>query len=260
MTKLLSRSYAYKSPSLKFISSVLRAADALEFDQFRAFAISYLEKMWADDLSDLSNTLENAADTLLLARRCNVNGILKRALYELVISEGFKQSNSTDQIGPDMEDGENQSVLDPSDISLLVHAREKLTMFWMQKATPPPQPAACRSPRKSQAYRNCAVTKRRTHELYKLLVHDSKIFRRYGRDPIWGLRILRNAPWIEGEDRETWFGSTKPQDQRLDQVGYLCSACAKKWRADWQVEKTKLWNDMDTWFKLCNEEEGDGKE
>lgn len=70
--------------------------------------------MWTDDLSDLSDSLDNAADTVLLARRCNVNAILKRALYELVVTEGLKQWEA-DQSDPDVEDGENKSVLSASD-------------------------------------------------------------------------------------------------------------------------------------------------
>ena len=236
----------YKSPTFTFVASILRAADALEFDQFRAFAISYLQKMWTANLSDLSHTLDNAADAVLLARRCNVNGMLKRALYELLISEGFKQSEA-DRIDPGVEDGENKSVLSTSDFSLLVHAREQLTTFWMQKAIPPPQPTICKSLRNSSAYRTCAVTRHRTHELYKELVHDSKTFERYRFDPIWGLEILRSAPWIEGE---VW-PSTQPREGLLlptTEIGYLCSACAQVWRAIWRAEKIKLWHDIGTWL------------
>ena len=253
LTKLLSRSYAYQRPTLRFVSSVLRAADALEFDEFRAFAISYLEEMWTDDLSELGDHLDNAADTLLLARRCNVNSILKRALYELVISEGFKQSTSADPIDPDVED---VSILDPSDVLLLVNTREKLTMFWMQKAVPPPAAATCWSSRDSPAHQACAVTRHMTHELYKMLVHDSKLFECYRHDPISGLQGLCNAPWIKGE---VWS-----QEELLlpsNDVGYLCSTCAKKWRAIWQAEKTILWHDMNMWLELHNEEsEGDSEE
>ena len=230
---------------------MLRAADALEFDEFRAFAISYLEEMWTDDLSELGGPLDNAADTLLLARRCNVNSIFKRALYELVVSNGFKQSEK-DEIDP-----ADQSVLEASDFSLLVHTREMLSMFWMQKAVPPPQPATCRSSRDSRAHQACAVTTRMTHELYKRLVHDSKIFEWWRHDPITGLKMLCNAPWVKGE---VW--SPQRQDLPLPTDGdvYLCSGCAKKWRASWQAERIKLWSDMDMWLELGNEEEGNGEE
>lgn len=250
LTKLPARSYPYDLPSSTFVMSIFRAADALGFDKFRAFAISHLENTWPNTLEDTSDDLDYAADTLFLARRHNINSIVKRALYELVKSEGFEQ-----RVDEDMEDGENQSaVLSASDVSLLVRTREKLTVFWMRKAIPPPQ-STCKSPNYTPACRTCAVTKHRAHELYKELVHDSKIFENYMYDPIEGVQILCSVPWIEGE---VWCGST-PRGL-LRTTGYLCFACAKAWRAIWRAERTKLWNDIDNWFELCNEEEENSEE
>jgi hypothetical protein len=253
LTKLPARSYLYDLPSSRIVMSIFRAADALDFDKFRAFAISYLEHTWPNRLEGTSYDTDYAADTLLLARRYNINSIRKRALYELVKSEGFEQG-----IDEDMEDGENQSaVLSASDVSLLLRTREKLTAFWMRKAIPPPQPT-CKSPINTPACRTCAVTKHRAHELYKEIAHDSKVFEDYMYDPIEGVKILCSAPWIEGE---VWPGSTPEGLVRTTaQAGYLCFACAKAWRAIWQAERTKLWNDMDDWFELCNEEEENGEE
>ena len=59
--------------------SIFRAADALGFDKFRAFAISHLENTWPNTLEDTSDDLDYAADTLFLARRHNINSIVKRA-------------------------------------------------------------------------------------------------------------------------------------------------------------------------------------
>lgn len=209
--------------------------------------------MWPNKLEDRFYGINYAADTVLLARGWNINSILKRALYELVVSPGFKQSE-TDQIDSDMEYGDNQSVLSSSDFSLLVYTREQLTTFWMQKAMPPRQPATCKSPENSHAYQACAVTRRRIHDLYKILVHDSKLFEYYRYDPIQGLQVFCKAPWIKGE---AWPRLTQPQEGLQlpgAEVGYLCSACAKKWRVNWRVERTQLWNNLDTWFDVCNEE------
>lgn len=97
------------------------------------------------------------------------------------------------------------------------------------------------------------MTKHGAHELYKELVHDSKIFEDYMYDPIEGVQILCSVPWIEGE---VWCGSTPRGLLRTTaRAGYLCFACAKAWRAIWRAERTKLWNDIDNWFELCNEEE-----
>jgi len=74
-------------------------------------------------------------DTVLLARRRNVNSVLKRALYELVRAEGFRQETTGDD-GDDEADSD-QSALSTSDILLLLYTREQLTTFWMDKILPP---------------------------------------------------------------------------------------------------------------------------
>ena len=79
--KPYARLYAYTPPSLRNVAAIFRAADALEFDKFKAYAISYLEEMWPDDIHGLRAGEEYAADTVLLARQCNLNSVLKRALY-----------------------------------------------------------------------------------------------------------------------------------------------------------------------------------
>jgi hypothetical protein len=186
--------------------------------------------MWPNRLEDTCHSINYAADTVLLARQWNINSILKRALYELVISEGFKESE-TDQIDPDVDGGGNQPVLTVSDFSLLLHTREQLTTFWMRKAIRPPQPTVCKSAQHSPAYQACAVTRVTAHRLYKLLLHDSNMFERYRYNPIQGLDIICNAPWVQGE---VWPTSIQPREGLLlpiDKVGYLCSPCAKQWRA-----------------------------
>ena len=214
-----------------------------------------MEEKWPDDLDSVEDIIEYAADTILLARRCNINSVLKRALYELVCAEGFKQA--TDSDAEDEDTDSDQSVLNSSDFSLLVRAREQLTMFWMRKAIPPPQPTTCQSP--PQTRRHCAVARRRSYELYKELVHDSKLFEDCRYDTIWGLTGLCKAPWVQGE---VWPSDFPYETVPTAEVGYLCSACAKEWRAIWRAEQAKLWNDVSIWFELSNGEGSgnDGKE
>ena len=252
--KPYARLYAYTPPSLRNVAAIFRAADALEFDKFKAYAISYLEEMWPDDIHGLRAGEEYAADTVLLARQCNVNSVLKRALYELVRAEGFRQETTEDD--GDHEADSDQPALSASDISLLLYTREQLTVFWMGKALPPPQVSACISPQGSQDYQNCVILKGDVHAMYRTLIHDSKIFEKYRYDPMCGLDALRHAPWVCGEGWTEWC-YTYGKDRPTSKSGHLCPACAAKWRSTWQEEQRKLWDDMDSWFELNVEEEQD---
>ncbi|KAF8335233.1 hypothetical protein F5887DRAFT_892062 [Amanita rubescens] len=239
-------SYVFNGlPSLSFVSAILRAAHALDFDQFREFAISCLEHKYPNRLNKLTTKrVEYAASTVQLARQCNVNSVLKRALYELVRAEGFKQETE-----PNTDDYEeavyNQSeALTIFDYSLLVHAREQLTTFWFGKIFPPPAINGCQN----HTYSACAANWGKSPSIYKKLVLDSKIFERYRYDPICGLDAISNAPWCRGE---TW-PSTYGQGLPIIENDHLCHACAQKWRSSWREEKSMLWNKLDTWFELSD--------
>ena len=65
----------------------------LQFPQFRAFAIKCLEQAWPSSIECRTipcKWVEFAADTVTLARAYDVPSILKRSLYELLITPGFK--------------------------------------------------------------------------------------------------------------------------------------------------------------------------
>ena len=230
---------------------MLRAADALDFDNFKDYAIRYFCDKWPDHIQSVTALrLKYAADMVLLARRCSINYVLKRALYELVRAEGFRQ-----ETGPNAEDDDeitsDPSALSASDYSLLLHPREQLTDFWMRKAISYPQVSVCISPKESNDYENCAITTRRVRLLYITLIHEeSKIFEKYRYDPIGGLNAMYDAPWVSGEK---WPSKDVPKSR-------LCSACGTKWRNIWDKELGKLWNDLDTWFELINEDEQDDTE
>ncbi|KAF8351845.1 hypothetical protein F5887DRAFT_1277607 [Amanita rubescens] len=247
--------YAYTPPSLRNVAAIFRAADALEFDKFRAYAISYLEDQWPNDISELTtDRVKYAADTVLLARRRNINSVLKRALYELVRAEGFMQETTGDD--GDGEADSDQSALSASDISLLLYTREQLTTFWMGKIHLPAQASKCISPVGSQSYKNCVLRVYGADSMYKTLILGSKVFEKYRYDPICGLDAFCDAPWVCGETWPLNYGKDLPTSNS----GYLCSACATKWRSIWREEQNKLWDDMDTWFELNVEEEQDNAE
>lgn len=186
--------------------------------------------------------MEHAADAALLAEQYNVNSALKRALYELVRAQHFKQYTDSD----DEDDDHKSNEIVKFHYLWLVHAREKLMAFWIQKAVPP-KGNTCASLRESKAYKQCAITRGVVHVLYKVLVHDSEIFFRYRHDPMVGLQALIDAPWILGD---VW-PPTYPQDLPTVKFGYrICAQCANRWRTMWCKEKEGLWNNLDAWFGL----------
>ena len=216
--------------------AVLRAAHALGFDRFKAFAISYLENKWSDNLANFARgRIEYPADAIRLARRLNINSVLKRALYELVRADGFRE-----------DDNETDFAPDTSELPLLVHAREQLVIFWMRQAVLPPHAKGCYGSEDSQDVWRCAAFLGEAQTLYNTLVHDSNIFEDYRHDPITGLKALLDAPWVFGE---AW-PSTYPKQLPTVETNHLCSACGKKWRVIWRRERKKLWDDLNVWFKL----------
>lgn len=161
---------------------------------------------WPDDVQSVTTQpLKYAADMVLLARRCSLNYVLKRALYELVRAEGFRQETNPNSEDDDEIDS-GRSSLSASDYSLLLHAREQLTIFWMKMALSHPQVSGCTSPKESDDYEDCAVTTRKVRSIYIILMHESNIFENYRYDPICGL---------VGQRREVaagiWEGSSHHQ-------------------------------------------------
>ncbi|KAF8351846.1 hypothetical protein F5887DRAFT_932667 [Amanita rubescens] len=245
--------FTYNPPTSKFVAAMLRAADALDFFNFKDYAIRYFCDKWPDNVQSVTiRRLKYAADMVLLARRCGINYVLKRALYELVRASGFRQETDSSAEDDD-EINSDRSDLSASDYSLLLHVREQLTDFWTGKAIP--YSVACISPKESDDYGDCAVATYRIRSAYMILVHESKIFEKYRYDPIGGLDAIQEAPWVSGEKWPSKYGkdicTTKSR---------LCSACGTKWRNIWDQERKKLWNDLDTWFELINEDEQDDTE
>jgi hypothetical protein len=86
------RTYFIAPPSFEVISSLLRVSTVLKFPKFREFAVHSLTSAWSVELESFSKDskwLEYAAETVTLARECDVTYVLKRALYELVRTPGF---------------------------------------------------------------------------------------------------------------------------------------------------------------------------
>ncbi|KAF8632829.1 hypothetical protein AX15_001659 [Amanita polypyramis BW_CC] len=244
-------SYFYKVPPFRTVASILRAADALEFSQFKEFGIWSLEKNWPFDLDKLTISRGRyAAEVIQLARRCNITSVFKRTFYELVRSEGFRQETDSEIEKDDEDEERTKAILEKDDYALLLDAREKLTAFWMRKAVPPSETVTCSSlPSLNPQY--CAIYTGRVHAFYKSLVHDSKIFEKYRYDPVCGMDALFDAPWGPGEQWQPKYGIT----QTTVPTTYVCPVCCYNWRTKWREEKRKLWEDLDTWFNLEEESE-----
>ena len=186
---------------MKFVSATLRAAHALDFDQFRAFAVYH---KYPNSLNKLTTKrVGYAASTVQLARQCNVKSVLKRALYELVRTEGFKQETAPNTGDYEEADSNQSEALTIFDYSLLVHGREQLTTFWFGKIFPPPAIVGCQN----NNFSTCAF---KSPSIYKKLILDSKIFERYRYDPICGLDAISNAPWCRGETWPSTYGLGLP--------------------------------------------------
>ncbi|KAJ3884788.1 hypothetical protein GG344DRAFT_14665, partial [Lentinula edodes] len=121
--------YIDNPPDLQTVVSIFRAAHKLKFTRFEDWTKSLLEKMWPAQLDPLDTIVATAV--VLLARDCGLQSVLKRALYELVRTDGFGQTlgSSTSVSGP-------FDQLSAEDHRLLVKARERLISLWMSVAAP----------------------------------------------------------------------------------------------------------------------------
>ncbi|KAG2370319.1 hypothetical protein BDR07DRAFT_1387002 [Suillus spraguei] len=83
--------YYFQPPPFSVLAPILRAATALRFETYRVWAAGVLGQTWS----------ENAAEIIALARSCNVNNGVKRALYELSRTRwiGLNGNDVIEQLG-----------------------------------------------------------------------------------------------------------------------------------------------------------------
>jgi hypothetical protein len=92
------------------MTRILRASTSLEFPDFRAWIVRHFNERWSDNLSNLTTErLENAAETISLARQYDVPGVLKRAFYEVIRTPGFGKSGLGDSEYVEGGEGEGGS-------------------------------------------------------------------------------------------------------------------------------------------------------
>ncbi|KAF9461804.1 hypothetical protein BDZ94DRAFT_1263029 [Collybia nuda] len=226
------RKYTYTKPTFQEVASILRASTALSFEKFKPWARQYLENMWSPNLDSVTTTcIPLATETIILARRCSIPSVLKRALYELVRMKGFGQIHV---IHDDNDDSKSAGTLSATDHLILTKAREKLGSRWIEIALSPPRvlrPAASvPTPRPLCDNAHCTfASPENTHRIYRKLVHDSGIFASYIWDTICGVQALLDAPWTDEG---------------------CCVGCVGKIKGEWQRQKERIWRDLDVWFGL----------
>ncbi|OAX37283.1 hypothetical protein K503DRAFT_667710, partial [Rhizopogon vinicolor AM-OR11-026] len=114
-------------PPFPVLAAILRAATALGFDTYRAFAVKLLENAWSSALTDLTTeTKANAVEVVALARSCGVESVLKRAFYEMVRVAGYGLSDGE----LDGSDGEEFQEISRADERRLERMREHLISTW----------------------------------------------------------------------------------------------------------------------------------
>lgn len=221
------RTYYYSIPPFNTIAAIFRASTGLAFTELAAWSTRYLQEMWPSSLAALSTTpIPFATETVILGRQCSISSVLKRALYELIRTEGFGQYDN--ERAPDAR-------LSPSDHEALQRSREKLTLLWITTAG-----SVLNDFRKCPASSlpTSAVTTAGvcltsdwglTTIAHTRLVHESGIFAEYHCDPLNGMKALMEAPWAE--------------------AGF-CGACVDLRKQVWGQAMEKSWQDLDAWFGI----------
>ncbi|KAG1734947.1 uncharacterized protein EDB91DRAFT_1250771 [Suillus paluster] len=216
--------YYFEPPPFLVLAPILRAATALRFEWYRAWAARILEQTWSSNLVDLtSERKENAAEVIVLARSCGVNSGMKRALYELA---------RTRRIGLPDDDVSGQPRLKRigrADERRVALVREFLVTTWSRVAVRI-DTFPCLDEKWKASLRDTAKIcpqKRAQQATWDIRVHDSGLYTRFLFDPVCGVQALIDIPWEE----EEW-----------------CSDCIQLRRAAWTMIRQELWNDMDKYI------------
>ncbi|KAG2088679.1 uncharacterized protein F5147DRAFT_44627 [Suillus discolor] len=119
------------------LMSLIRAATGLGFDSDRVWLVKELETLWPSSLEELTANLEphlDAPKVAVLARMCNIDGLLKPAFYNMARMAGFglNELEESEQIGH-------------ADMLRLIRIREYLSDMWVQAAAREDPAFVCRN-------------------------------------------------------------------------------------------------------------------
>ncbi|KAG1761742.1 hypothetical protein EDD22DRAFT_779334 [Suillus occidentalis] len=195
--------YYFVPPAFQVLAAILRAATALGFNTYRAFAVKLLENAWSSSLTDLTaESKSNAVEVVVLARTCGIESVLKRAFYEMVRVSGYGLGDGE----LDSADGEEISRADERRLERM---REHLISSWSQDCGAHGLcPAMCWK-----------------QDAWERRVHDSGLYDEYQFDPLCGLQALIDIKWDEEEGwcsdcvrvrREAW---TRMRQKTWERIG-----------------------------------------
>lgn len=235
LSLLISIQSALLSGSVPFptLAAILRAATCYDFTSMRDWAVKQLEEMWPNTLASVTPMRKLfAAETLKLARDCEVPTVLKRVLYELVRRGGFGLPDVED----DIEDCEDERNITFADSRTLISAREHLVQEWVLLAACAPA-------------RLCNVEEQHHNDpsTWARLVHKKGIFEERMYDPLVGLGVLANI---------RFQGSPYPEGAEVGVLGIgwkksnWCPTCAPLMVKSFMTARQKIWEKLDIWFGI----------
>lgn len=225
----------FQPPDFSQLAAILRAARALSFEALDEFASRTLREMWPDDLRKLSMIpIKNAAETIILARECEMPELLKRAFYELVRTARLGQDEDADLEDPEVA----KKQISRQNLARLIKTREELTARWIWAADKPPEipcPLSDGDPANEETVK-CIQARANNLVHWQDVVKKSLLFEECLYDPLHGLQRLVDVDWAA--------------------TGY-CQRCVKAWKVSWAAQREKLWQQLDVWLGLPAEDEAD---
>ena len=228
--------YVFTPPPFTDLASILRASLALKFDSLSTFATHALTSMWPDTLpshhTPIQGLAKNAEETIVLARKCRLPSLLKRAFYELLRSPGLGQSAVEEFMLDGDEETRDRKKVGKTDLVMLIRTREELASQWARGAALPPAPRDFPCPISTllnEEGRKCAEATVNAVEHWRETVLSGDLYVEYMNDPIEGLERLGEVAWEE--------------------KGF-CKGCVEGWRASWRRQREKIWENLDLWLEL----------
>ncbi|TFK63089.1 hypothetical protein BDN72DRAFT_848019 [Pluteus cervinus] len=269
--------YCFKDPPFRTIASVLLTSFVLSFEAYYTWASRHFREMWFAG-NELEHVTQNNTDygpeeaikSIYLARKCEVKGVLKSAMYYLVRRAGFGQPDDEDEDAEDELNGASVSPkskrkkspkirLSNADVKRLIHARENLTSQWtVALAIPSVDLSRCFAP--PVPYQKCTAQEPlRIHEIHQKLIHKSGLFEEYIYDPMGGFEVLRShlIPPEDGATKggDVWQNIKQNGKWGNDKIGGYCVECVQKRYDVWGSTRKKVWENLDLWFGLEGERE-----
>ncbi|KAK6996690.1 hypothetical protein R3P38DRAFT_3070036 [Favolaschia claudopus] len=218
--------YFYDPPPFLTLTAIFRAAKKLKFSRFEAFTKKYLLRWFSDDLELVTtDPVPHPEEAVELGRECNLPRTLKRAFYEILRTApapdgGDDEASDEGQSEPEWMDG-----WDKMDILNLNKAQKHIAAEWQSALVDPKLSASCH-------IKDCGSSRRGAT---MKLIGDT--MQKYPLDPICGLKALNDVRWSTHQS--------------------FCKSCATRQRKFFTDKRSQIWNDLDRWLDIPDEEESE---